>query len=382
MYFLTNGTGKLSIGNSSNKITFEGQGNTFSVNITKREQASPLYLTNVEFKNYNLGNAYHLAATNEDKNIGNSQIFLEDVAITNCSNPKNGYIGNYSGTNDNVYLKGSLNITGSEGAAIYTISRIRLGELGGSNNYNSFTSTNTIKINWGGSTDLGTIVIVKAANGAKGCFDLTTSAKGFYWNSANGNLQIGQAYTLDVNSYGAATLVLPFTSTIPTGVTCYTLNYTAGNSSVKATPVETTLNAGTPVLVNAAEGSYKFVCTSDDATTATSGVVTVGALTGVYASTTVPSGSYILWANETNPIGFYKADGTTNTVAANRAYLTADGAGSRLMIDFDGDATAIEAIESNTRTVNDGIYYDLQGRRVLNPTKGLYIVNGKKVVIK
>ena len=28
------------------------------------------------------------------------------------------------------------------------------------------------------------------------------------------------------------------------------------------------------------------------------------------------------------------------------------------------------------------IYYDLQGRRVLNPTNGVYIVNGKKVVVK
>ena len=28
------------------------------------------------------------------------------------------------------------------------------------------------------------------------------------------------------------------------------------------------------------------------------------------------------------------------------------------------------------------VYYDLQGRRVLYPTKGLYIVNGKKVILK
>ena len=30
----------------------------------------------------------------------------------------------------------------------------------------------------------------------------------------------------------------------------------------------------------------------------------------------------------------------------------------------------------------DNVYYDLSGRRVMNPTKGLYIVNGRKVIIK
>ena len=44
------------------------------------------------------------------------------------------------------------------------------------------------------------------------------------------------------------------------------------------------------------------------------------------------------------------------------------------------DTTEIEHSEFNTQ--NSAIIYDLQGRRVENPTKGIYIVNGKRVVIR
>ena len=46
-----------------------------------------------------------------------------------------------------------------------------------------------------------------------------------------------------------------------------------------------------------------------------------------------------------------------------------------------GDATGISDIKTTDDSAN-GIYYDLQGRRVENPTKGIFIVNGKKVVKK
>lgn len=50
-------------------------------------------------------------------------------------------------------------------------------------------------------------------------------------------------------------------------------------------------------------------------------------------------------------------------------------------IEFDfGGTTGIQKLKGNTQ--NDGIYYDLSGRRVEKPSKGVYIVNGKKVVIK
>jgi hypothetical protein len=43
--------------------------------------------------------------------------------------------------------------------------------------------------------------------------------------------------------------------------------------------------------------------------------------------------------------------------------------------------TGIENIKTNT-SIKDNIYYNLSGQAVKNPTKGIYILNGKKVIIK
>jgi len=46
------------------------------------------------------------------------------------------------------------------------------------------------------------------------------------------------------------------------------------------------------------------------------------------------------------------------------------------------EATGIDSIEQAQPVINDGVIYNLQGVRVTNPTKGIYVINGKKVVIK
>ena len=186
-----------------------------------------------------------------------------------------------------------------------------------------------------------------------------------------------ESYDLTVSSYEASTLVLPFDAELPTGVSAYTLNYTAGNSSVKATSVDA-ITANQPVLINATKGTYTF---KSNGTTNNNSPVE-GALTGVYEKTDVPADSYILWANATHPIGFYKAK--NSTVAANRAYLTADGAGVKeaLMIDLDGLATGLESLTPNPSPVGEGSIFNLAGQRLSRMQKGINIVNGKKVLVK
>lgn len=51
------------------------------------------------------------------------------------------------------------------------------------------------------------------------------------------------------------------------------------------------------------------------------------------------------------------------------------------IIGDDDDTTDINVVRSETEEVK-GVFYDLSGRHVENPTKGIFIVNGKKVVIK
>ena len=96
--------------------------------------------------------------------------------------------------------------------------------------------------------------------------------------------------------------------------------------------------------------------------------------------------NYVL-ANKGGNLGFYAvSDGST--LGAGKAYLplpTADLPSSSargLILNFDDeDVTAINSAKIQ-QPVENGQYYDLQGRRVDNPTSGLYIVNGKKVIIK
>ena len=71
------------------------------------------------------------------------------------------------------------------------------------------------------------------------------------------------------------------------------------------------------------------------------------------------------------------------TVTAGKAYLqTNSTSGARqLSLDFDSETTGIETMKAQ-KNVLDGDFFDLQGRKVAQPTKGLYIMNGKKVIIK
>ena len=81
-----------------------------------------------------------------------------------------------------------------------------------------------------------------------------------------------------------------------------------------------------------------------------------------------------------------KKPNSGSTLKALRAYFILPASfdhshAPKLSIDGEGEATEIISLD-NERVIMDNVYYDLSGRRVMNPTKGLYIVNGHKVIIK
>ena len=106
-------------------------------------------------------------------------------------------------------------------------------------------------------------------------------------------------------------------------------------------------------------------------------------LRGVDVGTSIYSlgnGTLYVLGNKNDHFGFHKFTGFE--MPARRAYLSLDVDPAReLDIVFDNDTTALTLVNSEERTENSDVY-DLQGRKVNNPGKGLYIVNGKKVVIK
>ena len=78
-------------------------------------------------------------------------------------------------------------------------------------------------------------------------------------------------------------------------------------------------------------------------------------------------------------VGFYKWNG--GSLTSGKVYLPAPTA-ARDYIEFSfGDVTGIENLTLMPSRKGEGMVYDLQGRRVAQPTKGLYIVNGKKVFV-
>jgi hypothetical protein len=93
-----------------------------------------------------------------------------------------------------------------------------------------------------------------------------------------------------------------------------------------------------------------------------------------------PSTTFVLNKTATNGVGFYRL-ATGKTLGVGKAYLTYSGSLAPEFFGFDDNTTGIDATLVNSEKVNSDIY-DLQGRKVANPTKGMYIVNGKKVVLK
>ena len=89
-------------------------------------------------------------------------------------------------------------------------------------------------------------------------------------------------------------------------------------------------------------------------------------------------------SNGTSGVGFYKVDGTQK-IGANRAYLPllkgTTQSGTRFIgIDFDDGTTSVKEVKSGE--VKGEKWFTLQGQRVTKPAKGLYIKNGKKVIVR
>ena len=104
-------------------------------------------------------------------------------------------------------------------------------------------------------------------------------------------------------------------------------------------------------------------------------------LTGTLETVAKPTtGTVYTLQNLNNTLGFYKYTG--ENVKGGKAYyhLADPGAVSMgFVFDFEGQTTGVESIEVNA---DNQVIYDLSGRRVAKAGKGLYIINGKKVLVK
>jgi len=137
------------------------------------------------------------------------------------------------------------------------------------------------------------------------------------------------------------------------------------------------VNAGNAVILKSTAGTITMTLTSTASNNDFSGNSLQGVNDPAGVTAADPSTTFVLNYTSTNGVGFYKL-ATGSTVGVGKAYLTYSGTLARGFFGFD-ETTSIESVNENEG--ENGEVYDLQGRRVVNPTKGLYIVNGKKVFI-
>ena len=172
-----------------------------------------------------------------------------------------------------------------------------------------------------------------------------------------------------------ATFYAPFDVTIE-GVDAYTV--AVDGSNAVTTQVEgNKVAAGTAVLLKGAAGEATVTINNGEALAAQT-----SALAGTYLDMDVDGATDYFFGKNNDKVGFYHWTGTT--LKANRAYLPASAVSANetkgLAINWNGDADGINAVA--TDNVGEQTVFDLQGRRVNKMQRGLYIVNGKKVVVK
>lgn len=182
-------------------------------------------------------------------------------------------------------------------------------------------------------------------------------------------------YVLNVTSAGWSTLYLDYNVAIPENVTCYVIDE-VGEGSVTLTEVTGVLPANTAVIVEAGEGEYTFDVTEESATVKS-------IMAGTTKNEYVDKDAYVL-GKVGDEVGLYKAQmmGGVFLNNANKAYLPATAVPSNAKaLKFNFDTTGMEGVKVETE--GKKVIYDLSGRRVNEMAQpGIYIVNGKKVMVK
>ena len=255
-------------------------------------------------------------------------------------------------------------------------------------------------------------IVVKcaAASGPGGSLSATVGGKAFgtqnqsmpTWSSNAGD---------DVTFSGTASGEIVITETPVASKACYiqSITVTYDDTKYAITPgyAKITYVAPNKLDFSSVDGLKAYVATAASASDVT--MTSVGAVPAntpllligtkdvtynvpVAASATAPETNLLVKGDGTTEF-----DGTTydyilysdgkfyqigsGTVATNKAYLHLDSApGARALdIVFDDEPTAIETVKAE-KANNE--YFNLAGQRVAQPTKGLYIVNGRKVVMK
>ncbi len=189
-----------------------------------------------------------------------------------------------------------------------------------------------------------------------------------------------------ISAAGYATLYAPVALEIPSGVKAFAGTVNKAKSQLTMHRIEDVIPANTAVVLKLEDGTeagtFNFNITTTEST------VGENSLQGTTAAQTYAD-QFVLGIDTENSanIGFFKLTGST-VLPGFKAYLPSNvlSAEARsITVVWDDETTGISdasRLNDKSKMINDKQMFDLQGRRVSNPQRGLYIVNGHKIVIK
>lgn len=189
------------------------------------------------------------------------------------------------------------------------------------------------------------------------------------------------AATTGTNGY--ATFASPYPldlSNLPTGLKAY--KAAVDGTTVKFSEINQTVPANTGILIEDADKGEKTYSIP----VAAEGTAVEGNAFLVNANGTVfdAESGYTYYGLMKNTLTFATFNPATVAIPANKAYLKVKvaAADARLNVIFDGEeTTGIHSIDNGQFTIDDSVY-NLNGQRITKPSKGMFIVNGKKVIMK
>lgn len=196
-------------------------------------------------------------------------------------------------------------------------------------------------------------------------------------NSANNHvncewvLEAVESLPVSIGTAGYASLYSPVALTIPEGVKAYVATEKDESTLLLTSIDDNIIPANVGVVLKGETGTYEFAVTSDPGTAKS-------VLTGSVATIAKPETAYYL-SNGASGIGFYKG-GSAATLAGFKAYYESNDANPVKIFQF-GTTDGIVSLDSR-ENLGTAPIYTLAGQRVQKVQRGIYVIGGKKVVVK
>lgn len=183
--------------------------------------------------------------------------------------------------------------------------------------------------------------------------------------------------TVSVSDAGYATYATKYNIEVPKSndVKVMTVKVNDDNSTITLydVPAGKVIPAKTGILVKAAQGDYNFVVTGEAGKDLTN-----NDLKAATADKASDGSTYFALTKIGDKVGFALVEKDV-VIPAGKAYLEVPAATAAKFFGLDGEATGINSVKTAKA---DGAYYTLEGVKTTKPVKGLYIHNGKKIVVK